>query len=67
MFKRIQLESWHDFVPYICFALIAGAFVVIVVRAIRMKKSEIDHVSHLPLLDDEEASTVIETREENHS
>jgi len=49
MFKRVNLESWHDLVPYICFALIAGAFVVILVRVCLMKKSEADRLARLPL------------------
>lgn len=52
MFRRVALESWHDLVPYVCFALIAGAFLLIVWRAVRMKKSEVDHLSHLPLEED---------------
>ncbi|MEM9017136.1 MAG: hypothetical protein AAGC68_08975 [Verrucomicrobiota bacterium] len=49
MFRRVILEQWQDFVPYLCFALIAGAFAIIVWRALRMKKPEIDHLSKLPL------------------
>jgi hypothetical protein len=53
MFKRIILEEWHFVVPYICFAMVAGVFLVIVVKALRLKKSEVEHLSHLPLDDDE--------------
>ena len=60
MFKRVSLEGWHEFVPYLCFALIAGAFLVIVIRAVRMKKSDIEHVANLPLRDDDELTTVDE-------
>ena len=58
MFRRVQLEAWHEIVPYVCFALIAGVFIVVVVRALRMKKEEIDHVANLPLRSDEEAASV---------
>ena len=54
MFKRIILEDWQSVVPYLCFALIGGAFLIIVVRALCLKKSDVDHLAHLPLLDDEE-------------
>ena len=40
MFKRVILESWHDYVPYIGFALIAGAFLVILIRAVLMKSGD---------------------------
>lgn len=56
MFQRVALENWHEIVPYICFALVAGVFLVIVIRAVRMKKSEIDRISALPLQDDETLS-----------
>lgn len=54
MFKRVTLEGWHEIVPYLCFALIAGAFLVIVIRAVRMKRSDIDRIANLPLQDDDE-------------
>ena len=54
MFRRVSLENWHEWVPYICFALVAGVFLVIVIRAICMKKSEVERISALPLQDDEQ-------------
>ncbi|MCG8603277.1 MAG: hypothetical protein MI807_24250 [Verrucomicrobiales bacterium] len=56
MFRRVQLEAWHDIVPYICFALIAGVFLVVVIRALRMKQPEVDRIANLPLRSDEEAA-----------
>ena len=61
MYRRVSLESWHEIVPYICFALIAGAFLIILIRALRMKKTDIDHLSHLPLKDDSELQSSIES------
>ncbi len=52
MFRRVILENWLEFVPYICFGLIAGSFLVIVIRAIMMKKSEVERLSRLPLSDE---------------
>lgn len=40
--------------PYICFALVGGVFLVILIRAIRMKSSEAERLASMPLLDDEE-------------
>lgn len=54
MFRRVQLESWHEVVPYIGFVLIAGAFLIIVVRALRMSREEIEHVAGLPFQEVEE-------------
>jgi len=54
MFKRVILESWHEYVPYVCFALIAGAFAAIIIRALLMKKSEVERIARLPLEQPEE-------------
>ena len=54
MFKRVILESWHDYVPYICFGLIAGAFLLILFRALLMKPSETGRLAAMPLRDDDE-------------
>lgn len=62
MYRRVSLESWVEIVPYICFALIAGAFLVIVFRAVRMKKTDIDRLSHMPLKDDAELQESIENQ-----
>ncbi len=57
MFRRVVLESWHDYVPYICFALIGGAFILILIRVFTMKKEDVDRISHIPLEDDTENKT----------
>lgn len=54
MFHRVALETWQDFVPYLCFALIAGAFLAILARAIFMKPSEAGRLASMPLRDDNE-------------
>ncbi|MBL9157130.1 MAG: hypothetical protein JNJ70_06655 [Verrucomicrobiales bacterium] len=54
MFQRVILESWHQYVPYICFALVSGVFIAILIRAILMKPAEADRLSSLPLLSDED-------------
>ena len=54
MFKRVILEGQYEFVPYICFALVAGVFLTILIRAIRMKSTEASRLASMPLLDDEE-------------
>jgi hypothetical protein len=63
MFKRVILESWHESIPYICFSLIAGAFLIIVIRALLMRQSEVERISRLPLTDDHEG----ENTENNQS
>jgi hypothetical protein len=54
MFRRVILESWHEYVPYVCFAIIASVFLLIVVRALLMPKSQVQRLASMPLRDDEE-------------
>ena len=53
MFKRIFHEEWTSVVPIIAFAITFIFFVVMIVRAVRMRKAKRDHLSSLPLEDDE--------------
>lgn len=55
MFKRIIYENWTDGVAEISFWLTFGVFLAIVIRALLMKKKDVDHMGHLPLEDDEQA------------
>ncbi|MEM9282637.1 MAG: hypothetical protein AAGA96_12485 [Verrucomicrobiota bacterium] len=61
MFKRVILENWHDVVPYICFALVGGTFLIIVIRALLMKKTDVERISRLPLGEDIEKITPSDT------
>ncbi len=54
MFQRVILESWHDYVPYVCFALIGGSFLAILLRAVLMRPEEAGRLAAMPLLGDEE-------------
>lgn len=53
MFKRIFHEEWTGVVPIIAFGITFIFFVVMIVRAVRMKKAKRDHLSSLPLEEDE--------------
>jgi len=63
MFRRVLLENWHDYVPYLGFALIGGAFIVIVIRALRMKPSEVEKLSAMPLRDADQEEDEDDTKE----
>ncbi|MEM7146013.1 MAG: hypothetical protein AAF591_12825 [Verrucomicrobiota bacterium] len=52
MFQRLNLESWHGIIPVIAFILTFGVFIYFVVRAVTMKKKDVNHISRLPLDDD---------------
>lgn len=57
MFKRILHEDWTTIVPIIAFGITFTFFVVMVIRAARMKKSKRDHLAALPLEDDKTDKT----------
>ena len=54
MFRRVILESWHEYVPYVCFAIIASVFLLIVVRTLLMPNAQIQRLASMPLRDDNE-------------
>jgi len=54
MFKRLILEHWHGFVPYLCFTTVAVIFGLGVIYALRLKKEEVERLSRLPLEDPSE-------------
>jgi len=54
MFRRVILESWNEYGPYICFALIGGVFILIVARALLMPKAQVQRLASMPLRDDDE-------------
>ena len=49
MFKRLELETWHDFVPYIAFFITFVVFMVILIRAVRLAGKDAEHMAALPL------------------
>ena len=49
MFKRILVEGWAHFVPIISFCIFFTVFLVVSIRALRLKKSERERLAALPL------------------
>ncbi|MGF1453693.1 MAG: hypothetical protein ACFB21_16670 [Opitutales bacterium] len=49
MFSRLTHEDWITWVPVVAFILTSGAFIAIVVRALKMEKPERKRMAHLPL------------------
>lgn len=52
MFKRLIFDTWDGIIPVAGLLLTFAVFIVFLVRAIRMKVGEIEHLSHLPLQDE---------------
>jgi len=54
MFKRIQYAEWSDILPILAFCISFLLFLLIVIRAVRMRKSKADEMAHLPLAEETE-------------
>ena len=52
MFDQVEYAEWTRILPIVGFGITALAFLYFCVRAIRMKKKDVEHMSHLPLEDD---------------
>lgn len=65
MWSRIIYEDYNALITLTAFVLTALAFVVLVRRALRMKKSDREHMSNLPLEDDHTRAP--EATDDNHS
>jgi len=63
MFKRILAEGWTLYVPIISFCIFFAVFLVVTIRALRIKKSERERLASLPLDKPEESSHSTENPE----
>ncbi len=57
MFSRLTFDSFQDIFTIIAFALIAGGFLIFVVRALFMKKKKAERLAAMPLEDEEKKRT----------
>lgn len=53
MFRRVVIDSWHDWAPYAAFAITLAVFIVVLVRTLLMRKDRVEHIARLPLEDGE--------------
>ena len=49
MLRRVQFEEWQAIITLAAFIIFSIAFLYLSWRAIRMRKSERDHLANLPL------------------
>ncbi len=49
MFQRILVEDWATYVPIVSFFLIAGVFIAVTIRALRIDKGERNRLASMPL------------------
>lgn len=53
MFRRVVIDSWHDWAPYAAFAITFVVFTAVFVRTLLMRKDRVDRLARLPLEDSE--------------
>ena len=49
MFRRVIIEDWHQYLPMIGFALTFAVFLVMLLRALLMRREKCQTLAHLPL------------------
>lgn len=56
MFKRIQYAEWQDILPILAFCISFLLFLLIVIRALRMRKDRAKEMAELPLSEETKTS-----------
>lgn len=56
MFKRIFVEDWAQIIPMISFFIFASVFVLVTIRAMRLRKPERERLAAMPLDQSEKSS-----------
>lgn len=66
MFKRVIFENWTEHIPEISFWLTFSVFILMVLKTLLMKRSEVERISHLPLEDTEEPENECQSQKLRH-
>lgn len=56
MFQRLANSTWDEIIPVLGLISATIAFLLIILKAFLMKKDRVDHMSNLPLQDDEDSA-----------
>ena len=56
MFQRLLFDDWVMIFPLVAFITAVAVFGMIVWRALRMRRSQIDHFANLPFANETSAS-----------
>lgn len=49
MFKRILVEDWAQIIPMVSFFIFASVFVLVTIRAMRLRKTDRERLAAMPL------------------
>ncbi|MBL9153145.1 MAG: hypothetical protein JNK37_11685 [Verrucomicrobiales bacterium] len=56
MFRRVVLEEWHQWVPYVSTGILLTIYLAMVGWALLMKRNRADHMATMPLENNDEPS-----------
>jgi hypothetical protein len=56
MFRRLLLENWMLIFTLVAFVTALSVYLTIFYRALRMRRSQVEHLAHLPFEDEPSAS-----------
>jgi ABC-type nickel/cobalt efflux system permease component RcnA len=56
MFRRILIEDWTTIFTLMAFVTVASIYLTMLYRTVRLRRAELDHLSNMPLADDEKAA-----------
>lgn len=56
MFKRMIVEDWAYYIPFVSFFIFAVVFIAVTIRALRIGKAERSRLASLPLENNAETS-----------
>lgn len=51
MFRRVLLDHWMAIFPLVAFITAAAVYVIMAYKALRMRRSQLDHFARLPFTD----------------
>lgn len=58
MFKRVLVEDWVHIVPVLSFCIFFSIFIIVTIRALRIKRSERERMAAMPLESDPSPQTI---------
>jgi len=53
MFRRILIEDWTTIFTLVAFVTVASIYLTMLYRTLRLRRSQVEELSHMPRVDDE--------------
>ena len=66
MFRRILIEDWTTIFTLAAFVTVASIYLTMLYRTVRLRRSEVEELSQMPLADDSGAVTQNSTSTSRH-